>query len=551
MNKGSRTHGTMENAPQSAPNRISPSPQRPRRKSNGIILIIIALIVGIGALYYAAAPSGSKKKTVKVVKKVRKSKPAPKPKEEAPPAEEPVQVAPEEPEPAPAEEPQQEETPEPAPQEEEEETVTEDTDATEFDLKSKGGEANKAFTALFNKLADAKEYAKLKEALHSALQRDYPTLLDGFDSAKKVSGKVPNAARAASLYQSMCYLDNLPDDIAPEEKKAFTEWFMSGKKRPVTTFAKYLVLRDISEEDGRDMMITLFEFHHIEPAKAYNEIRTITNPSSAKVSKRFYPHTKQEMKKELEKILKTPAKGRTPSDQQEAINRANAYRYICGVNPGLTYNSSSAKDAQNAAEACKKAGHIAHDLGHDTDKCNLTQGVTDITATVDVYMEDPGDSNRAARGHRAWVLTAGASRCGFGIDDAFSAMRTDPAGYKRLSVGFGYPNRGFFPSEYMLGNGWSYYYPAGKRATKDVKVEMWRLPRSIRTAPSNAKLAKCPQVPIEKIHAHTEDGVPLGHSIVFEPDYSKMRMEKGKPTGTYWVRITDRFHSDEYVVDFY
>lgn len=541
----------MENEPQAKPNRFSPNPapQKPRKKSNAIILIVIALIVGIGALYYAAAPSAPKKKSVKIVKKVRKAKPAPK--EEPKPIEEPPPPPEEEPEPAPQEEPQQEETPEPAPQEEEEEEETGETDATEFDLKSKGGAASKAFNALFNKMADAKEYAKLKEALHTALQRDYSTLLDGFDTPKKISSKAPIPARAAALYRSMCYLDKLPEDSTPEEKTAFTDWFMSGKKRPIVTFAKYLVLRDIGEEEGQDMLLNLFEFHLIEPKKAFNEIRVITNPGSAKVGKKFYPHTKQELKKEIDKILKTAAKGRVPAEQQEAINRANVYRFLCGVDPSLSYNVSSAKDAQNAAEACKKAGHIAHDLGHDTDKCNLTQGVTDMADTVDVYMEDPGDSNRAARGHRAWVLTAGASRCGFGLDGEFSAMRTDSSGYKRLGTGFGYPNRGFFPSEYMLGDGWSYYYPSGKRATNDVEVSMWRLPRSIRTAPNSSKLSRYPQVPIKKVHVHTDDSKPIGHSIVFEPDYSKMRMEKGRPTGTYWVRIKDRFHSDEYVVDFY
>ena len=288
--------------------------------------------------------------------------------------------------------------------------------------------------------------------------------------------------------------------------------------------------------------------------KAVSEIKNITNPSGPAVSRKFYPMDRKELAKRINDILGTKPSRGADKNQQDAVNVANVYRLLCGVPANMSYDSSYAKDAQQAAEACLKAGTIDHGLGHHTDECNLHMGPAGLSSADSVreYIEDPGQNNYEQRGHRAWILYPKSVKTGFGVKGGFHAMRTSDLSGSPLAAAHSYPGRGFFPKEYLLGDGWSYYPAQGQSVGSNATVRIWRLSRSPKSAPSAKELASAKEIKITKVCVHPDNGMfPVGNSIVFMPDYSQMPSKNGKPSGVYWVSIVSGSVHDEYVVDLF
>ena len=236
------------------------------------------------------------------------------------------------------------------------------------------------------------------------------------------------------------------------------------------------------------------------------------------------------------------------------MNMANLYRQLCGVPPNMCYDAAYAKNAQEAADACKKNGDIYHNLGHYTNECNLHMGTPDTTPadSVKEYIADSIKSIDDQRGHRAWILYPRSTRTGFGMSGKFHAMRTCDLSGNAIGTPRSYPGRGFFPKEYLLGEYWSYYAVRANSIGSEATVRMWRLPRSPKSAPSAAALAAAQEIKLKRVVPHPDiGGYPVDNTIDWMPDDTQMPTRDGKPVGVYWVSISSgRFH-DEYVVELY
>ncbi len=437
-------------------------------------------------------------------------------------------------------------------------------------LKEPGDKDARLYADMLKQAVADKDYAALRDKLKLALDEAYPGMLpakapapagneevaagEGEGSEGAAGALLPNLPKkAAALTKSaisvyLCLDMALASPAADSEaQNAFCAWLLENKSKAATAFVQGLAKNKITlADDAAAMLDELRDFYAAEPKKAMAEIKRITNPIGDKVSKKLYPVTNtKDIDSQLAKILKNKDRG-TPADQQDAINKLNAFRYLCGVSPDVVYDKEYAEQAAKAAAACRKNGSLSHDLGDFTDVCNLHSGsFGKMGDTVADYMRDPGDNNRERRGHRMWCLHPQLGKSGFGQAESFHAMRvTDLSAKKPVQTAYSYPGRGYFPVAYLDGDGWSYYAPSGVDLGSEVTVEMWRLNNSLKTKPAKSKLGKSNAVPIKA-------SFPNGSFVVFEPDYDKMKKKKDKLSGTYWIRIKAGKFTDEYVVDLY
>ncbi len=458
----------------------------------------------------------------------------------------------------------EEPTPKPEPDVSDEggEDAEETDEPVVLQLKKPTEEDNKLYVSMLKETLESKDFAGLRDKLKAAIDASYPELTataapaqgQEEEEGSTTEAMLPRLPRQATPMVKSAISTYLCLDMAlrypaedPKAQAAFCAWLMENKTKAATAFiqglAKYKVT---SAADAAVMFEELRDFYIAEPKKAFAEIKRITNPVGNKVGKKLYPNTdRKKIEAEIANILKNKDKG-TPADQQEAVNKLNVFRYLCGVSPTVVYDKTYAEQAGKAAAACRAKGELSHELGEFTDVCNLhTGGFSKMGDTVGDYMRDPGDNNREKRGHRMWCLHPQLGKTGFGQADSFHAMRvTDLSAKSPTKTAYSYPGRGFFPVAWLDGDGWSYYAPSGVDLGSEVKVEMWRLNNSLKAKPAKSKLGRSNAVPVKAVFPH-------GSFVVFEPDYGKMKMKNDKPSGTYWIRIKAGKFTDEYVVDFY
>lgn len=250
---------------------------------------------------------------------------------------------------------------------------------------------------------------------------------------------------------------------------------------------------------------------------------------------RLYPRTKDEVRSGLREILQRDKPKIISREIHEAICRLNAYRFLSGLYCEVGTEKEMLDGAQDASEACAKAGHISHDLGHSTNRCNLSSGHSDMASTVDGYISDGGDNNRAARGHRRWCLNPPLKNAGFGREGIFSAMWCMDSSGKKAGDWWSYPGKGLYPLDYVHGNAWSYYSTGPLPA--ETTVKMWKLTaRPAQMIPFTEE-PKGREISIDYTHVYD-------NTINWEPN------TKGK-RGIYWVRLHGRQLREQYVVELF
>lgn len=424
---------------------------------------------------------------------------------------------------------------------------------------AKDKEAAKQLRKLIKEHAEQGDFDGLKDELARLLKEAFPSAYpDPSRPHWKAAVKGPLAKHALAVHACITLAQRSADALDPDslqKEPDFLKWLATDGKAPARAFVDGLNKAKVAaEEDAVSMMGDLRNAFSDMGKKAASEIKNITNPSGPAVSRKFYPMDRKELTKRIKDILATKPSRGADKNQQDAVNMANVYRLLCNVPPNMGFDSSYAKDAQQAAEACLKAGTIDHGLGHHTDECNLHMGPSGMSSTDSVkeYIEDPGQNNYEDRGHRAWILYPKSVKTGFGVKGGFHAMRTSDLSGSPLSTAHSYPGRGFFPKEYLLGDGWSYYPAQGQSVGGSATVRIWRLSRSPKSAPSAKELADAKEIKVKKVCAHPDNGMfPVGNSIVFMPDLSQMPTKDGKPVGVYWVSIVSGALHDEYVVDLF
>jgi hypothetical protein len=270
-----------------------------------------------------------------------------------------------------------------------------------------------------------------------------------------------------------------------------------------------------------------------EPEKAAEE------QVEGEVSKRLYPRTKEEIRAGIREIKSVAAADGISTKTHDAVKSLNVFRFLSGLSYNVEGDATCSKNATEAAEACKKIGDLSHDIGHSTDRCNLSSG-GNMEQSVADYINDSGENNRDRRGHRAWCLNPPMGKVGFGSAGAsYSAMWCmDRSGKGKTPEFWAYPGQGFYPQEYVLGNAWSVYFAQSISDVSKVEVEVFRLSKR----------------PEKALPLHGDiDGrvVPILHKsksllngINFEP-------EEPNRKGVYWVRVTGGGLRCGYVVEIF
>jgi SLA1 homology domain 1, SHD1 len=253
---------------------------------------------------------------------------------------------------------------------------------------------------------------------------------------------------------------------------------------------------------------------------------------------KLYPRAKDEIRSTLRTILaRDKPKDLASKEVWEAICRLNAHRYLAGVSWNVGTQPNMNDGAQDASVACAKAGTISHSLGHSTDKCNLSMGRSDMASTVNGYIDDGGDNNRAARGHRRWCLNPPMQNAGFGREGIFSAMWCMDSGGTKTRDFWTWPGRGLFPLEYFSGNSWSFYSPGSLPA--ETKVRMWKLHGRPQQSIPWGEEPKGKEIEIGYTHQYD-------NTINFEPDPKYLGRR-----GVFWVRVQGRGLREQYVVEMF
>lgn len=254
---------------------------------------------------------------------------------------------------------------------------------------------------------------------------------------------------------------------------------------------------------------------------------------------RLYPRSKQEIRDGIRQIAKTPVPEGLSREVHEAVKSLNIYRFLCGVSYDVEGDPTFSKNAEAAAKACERNGGLSHDIGHHTDRCNLASD-GNMLNSVAQYIEDSGDNNREARGHRAWCLNPPMGKVGFGSAGAqYSAMWCmDGSGTSKVKNFWTYPGRGFYPLEFMHGNAWSVYMQEEVPDVKKISVEVFRL-------------TKRPESPLPM--SGEIEGKPIAVNFVSKSLLNGINFEPAKPAekGIYWVRIKGGGLRIGYVVELY
>ena len=258
--------------------------------------------------------------------------------------------------------------------------------------------------------------------------------------------------------------------------------------------------------------------------------------------KRLYPRSLMEIKDGLAEILKRPGQRGFEKKQVEALNLLNAYRFLSGIYSEVKLDKEKVTEATDAADACQKHGSLSHDIGYSTDKCNLHQGQSSIAASVSGYIEDPGSSNRVARGHRRWCLNSPMEEVGFGEseDKGFFAMWAVDNGGKKAKKFSAYPGEGLYPLSYVHGNSWSCYLSEDAPSSDDLKVEVFRLQsRPVKLFRSTEEIpGEALKVSHVSTYLNAINFEPTGENFI-EPGIFYVNIEGGGVKVAYIVDLID------------
>ena len=461
-------------------------------------------------------------------------------------------------------------------EEAEDEEIIEDT-PTEEDEEEQPLQLNNAddaawlakYNALVNTKLEEYDYNGLRDALKEAItasdagifeaaentqkkakedEEATPSPYDDIPSAVSFKVKAKSTKQALAAYYCLELFLAEEQELSSDENRNFMRFLLASDGKPAADFFKGLQKKKVTASVATELLGELRAIYDEDPKKAAKKIPSIMAASGKMQIRKYYPNDKKTIEKKITDLLKTKASGGADKAQQEAINLANVYRYICGVSPSLKFDKTYFNQAEDAAAACARAGRIAHDLGHSTDLCNLHQGMDTRAKSIPGYIEDPGDHNRKERGHRNWILDPAAGKTAFGQSGIFHAMRVmDRSCNEKQKYAHSYPGRGYFPSRYLHGDGWSYHALPGISIGENPKVEMWRLLNTPKHPVTKSDLSPARAIDVKEVFAN-------GNYLVFEPDYNDSafkRRSDGSLQGVYWIRISWKGFKDEYLVEFY
>lgn len=269
-----------------------------------------------------------------------------------------------------------------------------------------------------------------------------------------------------------------------------------------------------------------------------------SQPATTTLHRRVYPRTLEEIKAECVNIrAAAQALSGFTDEEKSALAELNISRLLCGVPATVQLSRKLCEGAATASESCAKLGQLSHDASPEAKACNLHQGNgTTFPEAVFGFIEDPGDNNRALRGHRFWCLHPELAMTGFGRDATSQYLGmwvikgSGPAGggtqrKKRRNDLSTWPGQGFFPASRMNGDAWS-IYPNEPVSNDKLEIRVFELPKRLdRPLAASATPEGGKPINIGFIQASAPPGPGVGGNIVFEPE---VEIKAGK---IYWVSM--------------
>ncbi len=273
--------------------------------------------------------------------------------------------------------------------------------------------------------------------------------------------------------------------------------------------------------------------------RASSSLRGQVRPAGV-VPEIYYPRSMKEVIDGARQIQERPQPAGFTEMHLAALTELNLIRFLCGVPADVRLSADLNNKAQQAAEACWENDAMSHDLGRFTESCNLAMGNESLPGAIKQYIDDIGENNRVARGHRLWCLHDEMQETGFGIvGGRFSAMWVISSGGEKATKSYAYPGKGFFPKDHVYGVAWSLYLLKPAPPAEELKVEFHRLTRR--------PVAEVPidlAIPGEKFEVQFV--ATSQNAINFEPSDEVVNQ-----AGVYFIRITGGGVAEQYVVELF
>jgi hypothetical protein len=255
----------------------------------------------------------------------------------------------------------------------------------------------------------------------------------------------------------------------------------------------------------------------------------------------IYPRTKEEIRQAIKSIKARPRPDsktkKLARDLDGALEQLNIYRYLSSAPCDVALDEGYCRVSDDAAEACRNAGRIAHDLGSGTADCNLHQGQGSRAQMVDGLIEDLGEKNRDRRGDRRWCLNWKPEKTGFGLVGDYAAMHCIDNSGAAPEQAWSYPGPGYFPAEWLKGDAWSLYLPDKAPPAPEVQVSIWKLVKSPEAMPSMTDTPKGRKLLVPFVKTYE-------NAINFGPETHGAK-------GAYFVRVEGPGLAEQYIVELY
>ncbi|MCM3174936.1 MULTISPECIES: CAP domain-containing protein [unclassified Paenibacillus] len=248
---------------------------------------------------------------------------------------------------------------------------------------------------------------------------------------------------------------------------------------------------------------------------------------------------------------------------EHALNAANFYRFLSGLEGDLVLDAALNHQAQHGAVVISTSA-LSHyppqpvdmpkdfyDLGaKSASSSNLFAAYSSrgnvAVNSIEAYMDDSDASNIAALGHRRWILSTQLKKTGFGVAyrdnksyaNQFSTMQVfDTSRAEKVNYNYSlYPNKGDFPIEaFKSSQAWSVQLNPdvfAKPSQSNVRVEVVRSSdQRTWVLGANHKNSTDPSGAYFNVN---NDSYAYNYAIIFRPD----QIQSLKENDTFNIRIT-------------
>ena len=310
----------------------------------------------------------------------------------------------------------------------------------------------------------------------------------------------------------------------------------------------------VRKKDGRRFTVPVERFDETTRKSLERGNALPADEASPPKNKKFYPRTKNEIRKAF-LTIESAAEEQTKfsKEEQEACGMLNIYRYLCFLPYKVKLDRKMCEGAVIAAKGFeswsgdrKNPSSTPHDVNPEAKMCCLS-AVGALPESIRNYIVDSGDRNRHDRGHRGACLNPRLGKIGLGRSAEFCAMwSTDKSGKApRYRDGFfAYPSPGYFPVEFLEPDtAWTVYFPGkGLPDKEDVELKVYRLSTMLEKTPRHGE-APPESTELEVGYLSVAEG--LIPCVNFEPNIVP---EAGD---IYWVSVKARSLKVAYLVEFF